>query len=213
MSNYAYIDDLFLLRFPGGLDDEEFNELGKKHRSSDKILDTIKNDVDLNSFILEDDYHINKNIETITKLVTKSSMISVFEKVTFKKYIADKKIQATFLKALYEMLTNLNENTMSEFVGVLNLKNAELNKRVATWPLVTFFLVYFNDNNEIFIKPSTIKKLGKLLEYDIKYESIPNYMTYTNIKKMIMDYKKQSILVKNESNLMVQAIMYCALEL
>ncbi|MDH6603602.1 hypothetical protein OKW23_000742 [Bacilli bacterium PM5-9] len=213
MGNYQFIDDLFLLKYPNGLNDQAFIDLSKKHKSSYKILEIVKNEIDLESFVLEDTYHINKNISLIIKIVTRSSMISVFEKVAFKHYLEDSKIHSIFLNALYHMLKDFNEDTMNEFVYVLNMRKVEINRKVATWPLITFFLIYFDEYNEVFIKPTTIKRLAKLLECDIKYESMPNYMTYQNVKKMVLEYKKQSKLVKNENNLNVQAIMYCALEI
>ena len=213
MANYRYIDDLFLLRFPNGLDDEEFLELGKKHKSSSKILEMVKNEIDLESFQLEDNYHVSKNIGLIIKMVTKSTMVSVFEKVAFKNYLADPLVHVSFLQSLYAMLKNLNEDTMAEFVGVLNYRRLDSSKKVATWPIVTFFLIYFDEYNEVYIKPTTIRRLAKLLEFDIKYESTPNYMTYQRVKEMVMAFKKQSILVKNENNINVQAIMYCALNI
>ena len=209
--NYQYLDDLFLLRFPQGFADEEFKNSAKRHRTSDKILAIIKNDFDVASLQREDTYQINKNIALILKIVTMSSMISVFEKVAFRNYLADSKIHETFLQALYDLITKKDHESFDNFVCVLNLRKRETNKRVATWPLVTFFLLYFDEYHEIFIKPNTIKRLIKLLEFDVEYVSYPNYETYQKIKEMVETYKKQSNLVKGQSNIMVQAVMYCAL--
>lgn len=212
MSNLYIIDDLFLNFFPEGLEDEEFINLSKKHKVNNKIFKTIE-DIDIEDFLEEYPPTVKKNIQLITKLVTSCSMVSVFEKMAFKNYIADKRLHETFLQSLYELLNNCNEDTFMEFARVLGLRKHEKNCNIAKWPIITFFLMFFNPDQEVFIKPTTIKKVAKLLEYDIKYEATLNYQTYSLVRDMVTDYKKSSSLCKNENNINVQAIMYCALNI
>lgn len=212
MDNLQTIDDLFLTFFPGGFNDENFIELSKKHKANDRIFKII-DDFDIENLLEEYPPTVLKNIQIITKMVTSCSMISVFEKVAFKNYIADKRIHETFLKALYNMLKNLNEDTFIEFAYVLGMKKHEENCNIAKWPIITFFLLFFNPSEEVFIKPTTIKKVARLLDYDIKYEATLNYQTYSLVKQMINDYKMVSKICKDQNNINVQAVMYCSLNI
>ncbi|MGL4382375.1 MAG: hypothetical protein ACRCTA_01510 [Bacilli bacterium] len=207
-----YIDDLFLNFFPNGLNDASFTELGKKYRSSNKVLSLIK-EYTLTDLLLSDSYHLNNNIAFITKIVTLVPMVSTFEKIAFKNYINHSDVQVEFCLKLYALITNNNQANFEAFIDHLCLKKNERNCNAAKWPIITFFLAYFNEDREVFIKPTTTKKLANVLGYDIKYQAYPNYQTYTLVKEMILDYKKQSHLVAHESNIIVQAVIFCALSL
>ncbi|MEG0283164.1 MAG: hypothetical protein RR543_00200 [Erysipelotrichales bacterium] len=211
MNNNIYlIDEMFLKLYPDGLQDISFIEASKRHKVNNRILKKVEA-FDIERLMEQYPPTVADNIQFITKLLTSCSMVSVFEKVAFKNYIADKKLQEDFLTSLYEMLNELNEDSFNNFVRVLSLKKADSKTNVAKWPIITFFLSFFNPKAEVFIKPTTMKKVAQLLEYDIKYSPTLNYQTYTLARDMVMQYKQISKICQDEINMYVQAIMYTVL--
>lgn len=208
--NATMIDKMFLQIFPLGLNDDHFTQLAKKHKSSDKILEMVKQ-IDLKQFDSDSPTVIRQNIATITKLVTKSTMISTFEKLAFKNYMQNASYHALFLKSLKELIMHNNEDQFNDFVDVLSLQKNEYNANIAKWPIISFFLLYFNPNQEVLVKPTTIKKLAHFLNYEIDYKPLPNFHTYALIRDMVMAYKRQSKICAEQNNITVQAIMYCVI--
>ncbi len=76
------------------------------------------------------------------------------------------------------------------------------------WPVITLFGSHYNEYEDVFIKPTTIKGIAKILEIDIDYKSKPNIITYNKVKDMIFEYKKNSKISKDLSNILTQAILY-----
>lgn len=206
-----FIEQSFLRQFPNGLQDDEFKMLGKKHQSSDRIIKMFKESITIKNLTTRNESIQEETMKSIIKAISQSTLISTFEKVAFKNYIKDTKIHKPFMEALANMLHDCNEDTMNAFVHVCSLKKNETNANIAKWPIVTFFLAYFDPQNEIFIKPTTIKQVAYIMNVDIEYQALPNFNTYKKARKMILDFKQQSSLVHDENNIMVQAIMYTSI--
>ncbi len=112
------IDLKFLTLFPDGFEDEEWNNLGKKHDPS-KIFRVFENELskkELKRLLKEKDYE--EICEVTSKLIKKATIVSVFEKVAFSNFIA-KETTEDFCVALYNFLYNYNEDTFEEFVSIL----------------------------------------------------------------------------------------------
>lgn len=206
-----FIEQSFLRQFPNGLQDDEFKMLGKKHQSSDRIIKMFKESITIKNLTTRNESIQEETMKSIIKAISQSTLISTFEKVAFKNYIKDTKIHKPFMEALANMLHDCNEDTMNAFVHVCSLKKNETNANIAKWPIVTFFLAYFDPQNEIFIKPTTIKQVAYIMNVDIEYQALPNFNTYKKARNMILDFKQQSSLVHDENNIMVQAIMYTSI--
>lgn len=206
-----FIEQSFLRQFPNGLEDETFKMLGKKHQSSNRILMMFKDSITLKNLTSRNESIREETMKSIIKAVTQSTLISTFEKVAFKNYIKDTRIHQPFMETLAALLNDCNEETMSAFVHVCSIKKNETNANIAKWPIITFFLAYSDPYNEVFIKPTTIKQVAKIMNVDIEYQALPNFNTYERARNMILDFKKQSSLVHDENNIMVQAIIYSSI--
>ncbi len=209
--NIQQIDQLFLRRYPNGVNDDAFVSIGRKHQSSDRILATFQEQLTINRLISTNRAIQEETIKAIIKVVSQSTLLSTFDKIAFKNYMKDQKIYGLFLHALAEMLNDFNEETLDAFVKVCSLKKQESNANIAKWPIVSFFLTYHDPYEHIFIKPTTIKQLSKVLDYDIQYHALPNYQTYKLAREMVFDFKNQSSLTKGLNNIMVQAILYSSI--
>ncbi len=195
---------IFFSIYPDGFNDEAMLKAKKKHDDS-KIIDFFAN-------LTENDFK-NKRPETlceqISKILSKSTMISTFEKITFRNYIANKDIQLPFLMSLYNLIYYYNEESFNDFIDALSLLKEERNAFAAKWPIVTFF-TYYNIEHAFPVKPTTVKKVAKMLNFDIEYNSRPNFTTYEKINTMYNNFKNNNDLLKNEHKRSTHALLYIA---
>lgn len=208
--NEKMIDQMFLNRFAGGIEDIEFLEMAKKHRSSDKILELAKS-LELDDFISASSLKRQAQIDILLQMVQRSTMISTFEKMAFKNYMSNREMHSIFLSSLRSLLLDNSVHTFNDFVDVLLMQKHAYNANIAKWPIITFLLLYNSPYEEVFVKPTTIKKVAAFLQVDIAYTSLPNFETYRLIRSMVMNYKSSSQLCDHQTNITVQAIMYCAI--
>lgn len=69
-------EEKFMMMYPGGFDNPEMIEIGKKHKV-DKISAQVQDD-----FIVENFKDIEEMSEKIVKLVTRSSMVSLLKNLS-----------------------------------------------------------------------------------------------------------------------------------
>lgn len=176
-----YLEEKFLQIYPQGFESESLVEEGKKHKlrkTSDFIIEsTLQKNLDSGLDALED----------VVKCVTKSSMVSVFEKVKFKDLIKGITDDEKFY-----FLDALNENIHGDEEKGFNMLKDFLSKyKLAKWPLMTVFRAYINLDYDVFIKPTTVKKILAYLEYDeIKYSPTPTYEFYTKYRDLMNGLKE-----------------------
>lgn len=205
--NENLIDRMFLNRFEGGLEDAAFLEMKKRHKSSDKIL-LMASSLVYDDFISSNAILRAHQLDILIKMVKASTMISTFEKLAFQNYMSNPNMHAVFLASLRELLVTNNADNFNDFVDVLLMQKHEYNANIAKWPIITFFLVYCKPYDEVMVKPVTIKMIAHFLNVDISYKPLPNFDTYQKIRQMVMQYKAQSDICQDETNIVVQAIMY-----
>lgn len=173
-------EKFFLMKYPKGFNSEEIMDIGKKHKFgktvefSQKILSS------------EELIHKKNSIINITKFISKASMVSVFEKMRFRDFLKemDDVTQFEFIDAINELVHGNEENGFKQLVNVLSTYN------LAKWPLVSAYLAYYRPNYDIFVKPTTVKRIIKALEIDsIVYNSKPSYDFYRKYRDIINEIK------------------------
>jgi len=181
--NYKKLKSLelnFLAIHKEGFDSYEMKQIGKKHNVT-KVEKFVK-DVCSKENLLE-----NCNaIDDIVKIVTKSSMVSVFEKMKFRDLVKElNQIERQLIvEAIYE---NIHKDEEKGFKDLYNLLEPY---KLAKWPLITVFRAYYNLNYDVFIKPTTVKKVIKYLELDdLLYNSKPSYDFYDKYRTYINEMK------------------------
>ena len=113
-------------------------------------------------------------------------MVSVFEKMRFRDFIKeiDDITQFELIDSIYELIHGNEERGFTNLVNLLRTYN------LAKWPLVSAYLAYYRPNNDIFIKPTTVKRIIKYLELDeVVYNSKPTYEFYSGYRKIINSIK------------------------
>ena len=171
----------FLARYPEGFASPEMKEVVKRHKP-DKMYKIAQE-----SF---EDYKFDNPefiIEKMIEIVSKSSMVSLFEKPKFRDYVRyfEAHEKEALSDALREFLHGNEEagfETMVEILGRVKL---------AKWTLVTVFGTYFRPTEEIFVKPTTTKNIINFLELDdLVYKPRPSYAFYKRYREYIMEMKK-----------------------
>ena len=170
----------FLAKYPSGFMDPELEAIGKKHKMGKMIeltqdvfkpLAFINNEAILDSWI---------------KVVSRSSMVSLFEKPKFKDCLhslspSDKQ---AIVDGLYQQLHGKEENGFNAILGILE------KHKMAKWSLITIVPAYFSPTEAVFVKPTTAK--GVVTKYELTglvYKPRPSWAFYSAYKKAIHEMK------------------------
>jgi hypothetical protein len=172
---------MFLQRFPGGFDDPEMQVIAKRHRM-DRMITFAQESFSLSA--LED---VNKSADNMVKIVSRSSMVSMFEKPKFRDFVgclsaADREFLVRSLGQL------LHGDQQSGFEALVDLMQTE---KLAKWSLVSIIPTYFSPNTEVFVKPTTAKNIIAHFEVpDLVYRPLPSWHFYTAYRELINQSKK-----------------------
>lgn len=170
----------FLHVYPDGFDSEAMQEGARKHKigPTAKFFEQALSETSLESGL--------DAIEDVVKCITKSSMVSVFEKVRFKDLIKgiSKDEKFFLLDAIYENVHGDEEKGFNMMIELLS------KYKLAKWPILTVFRTYMNLDHDVLIKPTTVKKVIKHLELDLTYSPSPTYAFYNKYREYINEMKK-----------------------
>ena len=172
---------MFLQRFPGGFDDPEMQVIAKRHRMG-KMITFAQDSFSLSA--LED---INKSADNMVKIVSRSSMVSMFEKPKFRDFVGC--LNAADREFLVQSLGQLlHGDQQSGFEALVDIMQTE---KLAKWSLVSIIPAYFAPNTEVFVKPTTAKNIIMHFEVpDLLYRPLPSWHFYTVYRELINQSKK-----------------------
>jgi hypothetical protein len=165
----------FIKKYPGGFKHPRMQEIGKAHKM-DKMIEMTKEAFQKKYFKDPD-----LILDSMVKIISRSSMVSIFEKPKFKDYVKSldphkKKLLVKHLKAI------LYGNQAKGFDSLMvELKEAKM----AKWTLMTVLLVYLFPEEEFFIKPTTTKNVIKYFEIDLVYRPTPSYEFYEAYREVL----------------------------
>lgn len=179
MEKLKTLELLFLRDYPQGFDTEELKEVGKKH-NIEKLADFVNENFTKACF--KDERHI---LDAYQKLISRSSMVSRFEKPAFKRFIESiGDDQADLIFSLYELIHGDEAKGFDALVAVLRPH------KLAKWPVVSALLAYLRPQEEVFIKPTTVKNILNYFEItDFKYNAKPTYDFYRQYRQFINELK------------------------
>lgn len=172
----------FLSRYPGGFQHPDMLVISKKHKP--EKMKTMTRESFSESLFSNPDLIV----ENMIKVITRSSMVSVFEKPKFRDYAKmicedEKSILA---RGLYELLYGNQELGFNMMLDILKLG------KLAKWTLMTILPVYFNPQKEVFVKPTTAKGVIKYFEIeDLVYNAKPDFDFYTKFRDIINNMKNE----------------------
>ncbi len=173
----------FLSQYPMGFDDPDLMVIAKKHK-----VDAMKEFVHTH-FAKEKFDDPDAISDAFTKLIAKSSLVSVFEKAKYKdvaKLFREDEIE-TLSSALYNILYEDQKKGFNQLVLLLATFG------LAKWPILTVLGLYYNGDYEVLVKPTTVKAVLSYLEVtEFKYTTKPNYEFYAKYRDLINDLKKRT---------------------
>ncbi len=172
----------FFSHYPGGFNNPEMIAIGKKHKMAQ--MEKLAKE----SFAKENFSDPMTVIENAIKLVSRSSMVSVFEKPRFRDYVKslNREEKAAFADALYELLHGKQKDGFDLLQGLL------AREKLAKWTLMTVIPAYYRPQKEIFIKPTTAKLIINKLGLELEYKPTPSWEFYSGYRKAINELKAKA---------------------
>ena len=171
---------VFLDRYPGGFAHPDMVEIGKKHRV-DKIAEQTQ------SLLAKPVFKSQAQaLENIVKTVTRSSMVSMFEKPKFRDYVngLSRDDRGSLSEGFRKMLHGNQEKGFNEVLDIL------IEGKLAKWSLMTICSLYMHPEVDVFVKPTTTKRVISYLELeDVVYKPRPSWEFYARYRDIINDLK------------------------
>jgi hypothetical protein len=172
----------FLTQYPKGFADPAMEKVGKRHRMTPMI------NMAQECFSEQACSNIYVTADNMVKVVSRSSMVSMFEKPRFRDFIKsmndDEK--AFMVNALRQILHGRQQAGFEAMVDILKTG------KLAKWSLVTIIPAYYRPTREVFVKPTTVKGILSHFEIDDPvYKPTPTWDFYRKYRKLINDAKKQ----------------------
>lgn len=172
----------FLQIYPDGFDDPQMQAIRKKH-NVDQLVKFSKE-----SFTRLNCQQPDLVADLLLKVISRSSMVSRFEKPPFKDFINtlgpdERKMLAI---AVEDRLFGKKKAGFEQMLDLL------MHHKVAKWTVLTALPFYFAPRREVFVKPNTAKGILKALEVDdVVYSPAPNWEFYRGYKKVLTQVKKE----------------------
>jgi hypothetical protein len=170
----------FLIQYPNGFADPEMVKIGKKHRMQQMIEQSQQ------CFSLESFSKPQLVAENMVKVISRSSMVSMFEKPKLRDWVKGMAHdeRESYAYALKDMLHGDQEYGFNVMCDLLR------QGKLAKWSLVTIIPNYFAPNDEVFVKPTTAKGVINYFELEgLVYKPAPTYEFYSRYRKQILQMK------------------------
>lgn len=170
----------FLLQYPKGFNDPEMLVIAKKHKM-EKMVELCQA-----SFSQEACSNVHVAAENMIKVVSRSSMVSLFEKPKFRDFVRSlNEDEKSFLVGALSQL--LHGDQQGGFEAMVDLLKTQ---KLAKWSLVTIIPAYYAPNDEVFVKPTTAKNVLKYFAIsDPVYKPAPTWDFYQKYRQLINEGK------------------------
>ncbi len=173
----------FLLQYPEGFADPGLAPVRKKH-NVDKLTEFAQANLTRSHFNRPE--HI---ADTLVKIISRSSMVSIFEKPRFRDFVRSlnshekEHLAFAFEKRLHGRAKRAG---FEEIVGML------APYKLAKWSLVSAVPYYFAPRKEAFVKPTTAKGIIAFLEVeDLHYKPTPSWDFYRGYVQLLDEVQKE----------------------
>lgn len=175
-------EEAFLNQYPGGFDNPEMVAIRKKH-NVEKMIAFAQDSFSKRNFKLPD-----LIIDNMIKVISRSSVISVFEKPRFRDFAhsltpRNKKLLASGLE---ELLHGKEQQGFEIILDVLKSGN------LAKWSLMTNCQTYYRPQVDVFVKPTTVKGVIEFFELkDLQYKPTPTWAFYDAYRSVFNEMKSR----------------------
>ncbi len=173
-------EKIFLKQYPKGFNHPEMLALGKKHKMESMTLFTQE------SFAKKNFKTPETIINNMIKIISRSSMISMFEKPKFKQF-ANSLFPQDKEKLVNGLKKQLHGKEQEGFELLLEILKRG---KMAKWPLITICPTYFRPQIEVFVKPTTAKGVIEYFELkSLQYKPSPSWAFYEEYRTIINEMK------------------------
>lgn len=121
-------------------------------------------------------------LDSIIKTVSRSSMVSMFEKPKFRDYVngLSKDDREALAEAFRKLLHGNQEKGFNQVLDIL------VAGKLAKWSLMTICSLYMRPQVDVFVKPTTTKRVISYLELeDLEYKPRPSWEFYVRYRDII----------------------------
>ena len=198
------LESKFMSVYPGGFRHPELEKIGKKHKMP-QLIAFAKERFAKACF--------NKPslvAESMIQMVSKSSMVSVFEKPRFRDYVRSLSDDQrnVLVNGLYELLHGKEATGFNMMIDVLD------EGKLAKWTLVSVWQAYYMPRKGVFVKPTTVKNVIATLELEgLQYKPRPDFTFYKSYRAAINTMKKEVDKSFSDSNAAFSGFLMMAMEM
>jgi hypothetical protein len=170
----------FMKLYPGGFNHPDMAAIARKHKVDEMTRLTQE------SFAKKNFRDPGTIIKNMIKIISRSSMVSLFEKPKFKRF-AD----SLFLKDRELLVSGLKKQLYGkEQEGFEILLDILKHGKLAKWSLITICPNYFRPQIEVFVKPTTAKGVIEFFELkSLHYNPTPTWDFYEEYRAIINEMK------------------------
>ena len=174
-------EEAFLDRYPGGFDNPEIIAIRTRKHNVDKMIAFAQETFARRNFKLPD-----LVVQNMGRVVSRSSVISRFEKPKFREFA-----EALFSEERSLLAEGLREllhgNEQAGFETILDLLKSH---NLAKWSLMTICQTYFHPQRDVLVKPATVKGIIEYFELDnLQYKPAPSWFFYDAYRSTIHEMK------------------------
>jgi hypothetical protein len=172
----------FSERYPGGFSNPLMLEIAKKHK-----VEKMKK-MAQESFAMGQFDSAVKIVDSMLKIVSQSSLVSIFEKPKFRDVV-----QGMSVNEKEHLSLGLKEFLHGDQPLGFGLMTGLLQEyKIAKWPLLTVYPIYYRPVQEVFIKPTTAKGVIEYFELTgLRYNARPTFEFYQAYREQIMLMKQE----------------------
>jgi hypothetical protein len=183
LSRLRQAEVAFLHRYPGGFENPELVATRVKKHKPDQMIALAQEGFSKGNFNLPD-----LIVQNMIKLISRSSVISVFEKPRFRDFANTLPPQEReFLSSGMQELLHGDEQTGFEMMLDI-LKSGKL----AKWSLMTVCQTYFHPQRDVFMKPTTVKGVIEFFELEsLHYKPTPSWAFYEAYRSAFYEMKSK----------------------
>ena len=172
----------FLARYPGGFADPGLAPVRKKH-NVERLSEFARANLTRTHFNRQEQV-----CETLVRIVSRSSMVSVFEKPRFRDFVRSlnnrekEQLAFAFEKRLFGRARRAG---FEEISGMLS------HYKIAKWPVISAVPFYVAPDRDAFVKPTTAKRIITFLEVDnLQYKPLPSWEFYRGYLQLLGQVKQ-----------------------
>jgi len=174
---------VFLHRYPGGFDNPEIVSIRTKKHNVDKMIAFAQESFSERNFQLPDQV-----VQNMVKVVSRSSIISVFEKPRFRDFANGlPSVRMRLLAGGLEEL--LHRREPAGFETILDLLKS---RNLAKWSLMTVCQTYYHPQRDVFVKPTTVKGIIEYFELKhLQYKPTSSWDFYDRYRSTFHEMKSK----------------------